>query len=527
MEAIAVIGCIAAVVSAYRDGGVIVDKIKQKRLARQAPPPPRLLEVSLARGPRAVEEAKESGIERFGNKYADKVALDSLKDILIELQGSLIKHLLQAQEDDEMNDFTTLVDASDIGRIRTVTVLNDLYVRVAKASTVPQQSFGAMGSFTAQQHDSLAPSVVSQVTNSPPVSPDNTKSIQPSLMSAHNRTSEQPKEQRNAAKTSFLDRFRRKSSSDDNSTPTSSRRSSNSAFNQDPAHQGDCREGNLSLTPITSPQATIDEDNPWATEDTRTSTAYSEVLPNESFSRAATLVSNSQPRPLTTNRLSTTPKIAMLSPHEPKGGFCKSAYKMQMQEKGAMKLRNLPVAKTGGSHYLACVSEGRYWACSSLSCAYEGPARLAGKNWLFDDTVRETHGVRYRWSFLAKTHIMASSKPKNGRYDYGCVFCIYDGYLCPVFSGIGKLMAHIAEHRGKPIAEPMLQRVKCIMDKTAAPEEDFDINLPPLEIEQHSTFADAGQSTRHSLLSANTLHGGASWTATDETANVDPWRDTA
>ncbi|KAL8886215.1 MAG: hypothetical protein Q9192_006522 [Flavoplaca navasiana] len=527
MEAIAIIGCIAAVVSAYRDGGVIVDKIKQKRLARQAPPPPRLLEVSLARGPRAVEEAKESGIERFGNKYADKIALDSLKDILIELQGSLIKHLLQAQEDDEMNDFTTLVDASDIVRIRTVTVLNDLYVRVAKASTVPQQSFWATRSFTAQQQDPLAPNVVPQVANSPPASPNTVKSIQQALITDHHRTSEQPKEQWNTAKTSFLARFRRKSSSDDNSTPTSSRRSSNLSSNPDPAHQGDGRERNLSLAPITSPQATIDEDNPWATEDTRTSTAHSEIPPNDSFSRAATLVSNSQPRPLTTNKVSTTPSITTLPSYEPKGGFCRSAYKMQMQEKGAMKLRNLPIAKTGGSHYLACVSEGRYWACSSLQCAYEGPARLAGRNWMFDDTVRETHGVRYRWSFLAKTHIMASSKPESGRYDYGCVFCIYDGYPCPVFPGIRKFMAHIAEHRGKPIAEPMLQRVKCIMDKTAAPEEDFDVNLPPLEVEPHSTFADAGQSTQHSLLSASTNNGGASWTATDETANVDPWRDTA
>ncbi|KAI4271487.1 MAG: hypothetical protein LQ337_005967 [Flavoplaca oasis] len=527
MEAVAIIGCIAAVVSAYRDGGVIVDKIKQKRLARQAPPPPRLLEVSLARGPRAVEEAKESGVERFGDKYADKMALDSLKDILIDLQGSLIKHLRQAQEDDNMNDFTTLVDAADIGRIRTVTVLNDLYVRVAKATTVPQRSFGDVASFTAQQQNSLASNLLSQVASTPPVSPSNAKSIQQTFISAHQRTSEQPKEQLNPAKTSFLDRFRRKSSSDDNSTPTSSRRSSSFASNPDPAHQGDGRERNLSLTPITSPQATIDEDNPWATEDTRIITTYSEIPPNESFSRAATLVSNNQPRPSTMNRLSTTPTIAMLSPYEPKGGFCKSAYKMQTQEKGAMKLRNLPVAKTGGRHYLASVSEGRYWACSSLSCAYEGPARLAGKDWLFDDTVRETHGVRYRWSFLAKTHMMASSKPKDGRYDYGCVFCIYDGYLCPVFPGIGKLMAHIAEHRGKPIAEPMLQRVKCIMDKTASPEDDFDVNLPPLEVKPHSTFADAGQSTRHSLLSASTLNGGASWTATDETANVDPWRDTA
>ncbi|KAL8650210.1 MAG: hypothetical protein Q9226_005234 [Calogaya cf. arnoldii] len=525
MEALAIIGCIAAVVSAYRDGGVIVDKIKQKRLARNAPPPLRLLEDSLARGPRAVEEAKETGIERFGAKYADKEAVGSLKDILIDLQGSLLKHLRQAQEDDNMTDFTTLVDASDIGRIRTVTVLNELYIRVANGTKVTQTPFGDMGSFSAPQDAPTAPNPVSQIVTSPPASLNNGNTIQQPRVSAHPGASEPPKEQRTTGKASFWDKIRRKSSSSDNSTATSSRRSSYIPLKRDAAHQGDDQDRIPSLTPTTSPQPTIDEENPWATENTQTSTADRETAPNDSFSRAPTLVQSGHQRPPITSNVLDTSSTKKLSPHEPHGGFCKGAYKLQVQEKDAMKLRNLPVAKTGGSHYMVCISEGRYWACCNSLCVFEGPARLDGRKWAFDDTVRERYGVRYRWSFLAKAHV-ALSKAENGKYDYGCLFCIYDGYASPVYHGIRELMAHVGQHRGKPIAETLLQRIKCIRDRTATFEEDFDVNLTPLEDIPHSMTANPGQSARRSLLIAAASEG-VSWTTNDETTNnnVDPWRD--
>lgn len=70
MEVVAVIGCVAAVVSAYKDGGQIVKQIKAKRAAKKAPPPTVTLETSLERGPPAVEQAKDNGIERYGPKFA-------------------------------------------------------------------------------------------------------------------------------------------------------------------------------------------------------------------------------------------------------------------------------------------------------------------------------------------------------------------------------------------------------------------------------------------------------------------------
>ncbi|KAL8734795.1 MAG: hypothetical protein Q9181_003039 [Wetmoreana brouardii] len=515
MEAIAIIGCIAAVVSAYHDGRAIVDKIKQKRLARQAPPPTRLLEESLAKGPQAVEDAKANGIERFGSRYGDKIAVDSLKDILINLQASLIRHLRQAQEDDNMTDFTTLVDASDIGRIKTVTVLNELYLRMTMAATVGQTPVGNLASFT-------APQMASQT--SPPLQPS-----ERNLVQAGNDIATSPKHQdtlstkspehqttrQTTPKPSFFDRVRRKFSAKESGSRRNSARSSSTGSENEAKPHGNLHRKTLSPSPMLSPQAAIDEENPWAAESSRQATSIRAPGPDTSMSRASTLVASFRQRPSTVSSASSAPHERMLSPFLLYGGFCKGAYKMQVHDKEAMKLRNQSVAKTG---------EAYYWACCSSKCAFEGPARRDG-DWAYDDAVRETHGVRYRWSFLAKAHV-ALSKVKNGKYDYGCVFCIYVGIECPVFHGIKEFLEHIGTHRGKSIADTMLERIKCVKDRVADVDEDFDINLLPVEAQPEPTSTN----NTNNLAQPNTMNVAASdqgsWRPNGEDmADVDPWRD--
>ncbi|KAL8691734.1 MAG: hypothetical protein Q9218_003105 [Villophora microphyllina] len=536
MEAIAIIGCIAAVVSAYRDGGAIVNRIKQKRLAKQAPPPTRLLEESLARGPRAVEEAKENGIERFGSRYAagDKIALDSLKDILIDLQGSLIKHLLQAQEDDNMTDFGTLVDASDIGRIKTVTVLNELYMRVAVGTTIAQTPFGDAGTFAgtlgAGHTGQVAPlGLPNNTTNSTSYPPHSgmdtagnhygpTPQIQETLLAT---SPGQQSGVQTSPKPGFFDRFRRKSSSEENSTKKDKMRSSSVRSGAIRPKEGatgriDRQQSSFSSPPMTSPQASIDEDNPWVAESSGKVVAARDRTPDNSLSRATTMVPSLRQRPSTVSSTSSTSHERMLSPYELHGGFCKGAYKLQVHEKEAMKLRNQSTAKTGESYY---------WACCSSKCAFEGPALRDGKDWAYDNTVRESHGVRYRWSFLAKAHI-ALSKVKNGKYDYGCVFCVYDGLECPVFHGINQLLEHVGGHRGKSIAETMLQRIKCVNDRLAGPEEDFDVNLLPLKAQQDVVTDKAFNQLSQPEVLSSAASDQVSWTTDDGAmADVDPWRD--
>ncbi|KAL8869377.1 MAG: hypothetical protein Q9174_004315 [Haloplaca sp. 1 TL-2023] len=505
MEAIAIIGCIAAVVSAYKDGGILVDKIKQRRLAKQAPPPTRLLEESLARGPQAVEEAKTNGIDRFGNRYAagDKIALDSLKDILIDLQGSLIKHLMRAQEDDNMADFTTLVDASDIGRIKTVTVLNDLYMRVAVESTIARDSFGDIRTFTGlpvscQNHPALT-----QFPSDAPLPPtpkvvDSNMGLQSIPMSSNPERqqdySASPPDQKSGRRTTpksgFFDRFRRKSSTEDKYSRKSSSLSSASQSGADitpttPTTPPGSQQPKTSSPSMTSPQAAIDEENPWMTENGAHDAMTRQPQWDPSMSRAPTLVPGSiiRPRSSTMGSSSLISRERALSSSALPGGFCKGAYKLQEHAKGAMELRNKSWSLLAASDQAQTIGQGYYWACSSSKCAFEGPAQHNETEWTYDDTVRESHGVRYRWSFLAKAHVMMT-KAKNGKYDYGCVFCVYDGIECPALHGIKEFLAHVRTHRGKPVPEIVSQRIACIHDRVAGLDEAFDVNLRPLEIKQ-------------------------------------------
>ena len=181
-----------------------------------------------------------------------------------------------------------------------------------------------------------------------------------------------------------------------------------------------------------------------------------------------------------------------------------------------MKLRNQSTAKTG---------ENYYWGCCSSKCAFEGPACRTGKTWAFDDSIRESHGIRYRWSFLAKAHV-ALAKVKNGKYDYLCVFCIYDGFECPVYHGIRDFLEHVGTHRGKSIAETMLQRIKCINDRTATHDEDFDVNLTPPKAKPQPLPDDNNVQLNQPRMIGAAASERDSWTASDGTlVNVDPWRD--
>ena len=70
LEILAVVACVAAVVSAFNDGNAIVKSIKAKRNLKKASLPSNDLADSLERGPPAVEAEKKLGIDRFGKIFA-------------------------------------------------------------------------------------------------------------------------------------------------------------------------------------------------------------------------------------------------------------------------------------------------------------------------------------------------------------------------------------------------------------------------------------------------------------------------
>lgn len=124
--------------SAYRDGGTIIQKIKLKRSQKRAAPPSRLLEESIDQAPTDIEREKQRGIQRFGQAFesGDTIAIIALQSITIQLQGSLLEELRNAAFDDTVTDFRYLVDVADAGRDKTMNTLIELRQRLLVAEPI-------------------------------------------------------------------------------------------------------------------------------------------------------------------------------------------------------------------------------------------------------------------------------------------------------------------------------------------------------------------------------------------------------
>jgi hypothetical protein len=70
VEIIAIIACVAGVISAFDDGSKILRQIKKRRARRKALQPPAVLEQSLQGAPQDIEREKALGIARCGQAFA-------------------------------------------------------------------------------------------------------------------------------------------------------------------------------------------------------------------------------------------------------------------------------------------------------------------------------------------------------------------------------------------------------------------------------------------------------------------------
>ena len=129
-----------------------------------------------------------------------------------------------------------------------------------------------------------------------------------------------------------------------------------------------------------------------------------------------------------------------------------------------------------------------------------GPKKAKAEK-TFDVRVRVAeNGIRYRWAFLAKSHVQCKSMPegptaRDGSFGaFGCIFCCAEGTArgwgtvrggnsTPTFGNVSSYMDHLQMHR-RPDAWPgaeMQGRTRCIVGRIAEASEDFEINFPPLK----------------------------------------------
>lgn len=110
--------------------------IRKKYHERQST---RELERSLARGRTEIQTQFDLHNQELGYRYerGDSIAREHMKDIIITLQGALLRHLREAQEQGTTPDLMALQIESDQGRVRTLVILGDLYQRLSRPSPVP------------------------------------------------------------------------------------------------------------------------------------------------------------------------------------------------------------------------------------------------------------------------------------------------------------------------------------------------------------------------------------------------------
>jgi len=135
---IAVVGAVAALITAYKDAGGIVGNIKDRRKAKGALPPSIALEQSLQEGQEEIERITAKGIQRFGTEFeqGDDIAHRALQALTIEVQATFLHHLVMASKDDNVTDFELCIDSAIEARLKAVTILNELYLRQQKRSSL-------------------------------------------------------------------------------------------------------------------------------------------------------------------------------------------------------------------------------------------------------------------------------------------------------------------------------------------------------------------------------------------------------
>jgi len=121
------------------------------------------------------------------------------------------------------------------------------------------------------------------------------------------------------------------------------------------------------------------------------------------------------------------------------------------------------------------------WRCRN--CSFEGDVFGTKKPYDVDLKVRTAaeSGVKYRWMFLAKSHVKVKSgaKPpgKDGDMSLGCVFCVGEGKGTGIFGNVETLCEHlVAEHGG--MNETLMVGSKAIVGRVADDREEFDVNIP-------------------------------------------------
>ncbi|KAJ9491610.1 hypothetical protein VN97_g1638 [Penicillium thymicola] len=375
----------------------------------------RELERSLARGRTEIQSQFDLHNQELGYRYerGDSIAREHMKDIIITLQGGLLRHLREAQEQGTTPDLMALQIESDQGRVRTLFILGDLYQRLSRPSPVPpsismsidpnhhtRNSYGL--GYSPNGSDRYRPPHMSEMeylSGGYPTSPASYARGQilsedvctsPTDTLEH-RESMGPRVQNLADGHQALAQFPA-TPSIAKSRPISiphdvlgrnpwKHESLIDSDDEEAIRLAPSKEENHHLSPVSAPT------QPRTDSLSATSAASTDSTPSNPSTRSSTDRPTQAIRPL-------------WSPSETNNylGFCKGARKVHTGFRG-FKIYSEP-----GTAYF---TQQSWLRCTK--CAFEAPMspKSSNHNPLFEESVR-THrasGVRYRFEFLAKSHV--------------------------------------------------------------------------------------------------------------------------
>ncbi|KAI7507052.1 hypothetical protein KC347_g7128 [Hortaea werneckii] len=571
-EIVGILACVDGVVSAYRDGGAIIQLIKVKRAQKRAPPPPRLLEESIDQAPEAIEREKNKGVQKFGRAFeeGDHIAVIALQQITIQLQGTLLEKLRNATLDDDVTtDFTILVDAADLGRDRAIGVLLELRQRLLQAAPIHEVAMPEDGrqpqprlpSFSKESRKG-SQNLPLRSTNEPPaqeqqqqkkkLGPERAKTwVRDNISSSRDASGEED----SASIMGFFHKHQRSQSGSHERGSKSSdlaRRSSTNSPTSAPVPfkpPPRCDARDYANTPNSMDTQRSDglrsnrglDDNQSAPRSSETSRRRPErrdttdslpgVPPDGPATPGATRQSLSNAlsiaRSTSFKNEHASTAVPTPTPENDFLGFCKGAWKLQNGDRKAMtKSKEFNEGWSGNSIYLL--------ACTQSKCAFAGHLPL-DQIWTKVITV-EAKGLKIRWPFLAKSHVQQYKVRREKQYQFQCMFCVYlnnnnnhgvqhegQQQKRETYTGTDAYLEHVSQtHRGETLGAILMYKTRCITERVADDEEEFDVNLWPLSVpEQLDRSQAAGVSSEK--VSAYTGTNGSE--AQDSVVSEQPWNE--
>ncbi|KAI1609718.1 hypothetical protein EDD36DRAFT_55125 [Exophiala viscosa] len=460
-EALAIVSCVAGLIQAYDAGCRIFKQIKARRQNHDALPPSDLLEESFEKGKRQVEEVVADGNKRFGPSFeeGDTTAQLAIMRITIATQNALLAGLTQARDDDGVIDFETCIDISDKGRSEALIALHALFQRKLEEEMDKKKNVQVAQSVASPQSPPVTPPAAVHSRPMP---------AQPMLTASREQSIASPSSSDKIKKP----RFSRPVFRPKDSNKTIQMADTPPVGRRDTASQP-LEEDVLSRPPRRDTNASTDSSATWSSAGSRGSNGaydHGTMQSVDASRRSYTDSASFAVPPRQGTSFSTASTLAPISNY---GGCCKNAH----------ELRGNP--KKGLSRAFSEGARGRdvVYKCASTKCHFKDNAIWKNKGWEMDDRIRmHTAGLRYRWLFLAKSH-MQQQNPSERHPSYRCLICTMLGDEPATFQGSEALLDHVAGHQGAVLGETQLDGALVFSNDgaKAASDNSFDIELSKVE----------------------------------------------